>query len=1016
MSKSDQRGLRRRNLFALTGGGVPIPLAAALLASVALGGAAASAPLPDPPKVSPRDTIVDVSVNEGTSMAVSASPDGKTLAVDLQGSLWIMPATGGPMRRITDLFNDARQPVWSPDGKTLAYFAYRDGGYDLWSIKPDGSEQKKLTAGAFDDRDPMWSPDGSKIAFASDRGEPGKDSYNIWVLDLASGALTQVSQNAFENRMPTWSPDGKSIAYASTRGEVSALYAVTLGSTQERELRRVKGTVQAPSWGPGGQLAYVVGDDASSRLEIDGKTVSGSEVVFPFRVSWLPKDGGFYYVSDGKVRRRSPAGTAPRTVEFTAKLQVARPGYDKARRDFDSIAPRKVLGVNRPAISPDGKQFAFIALGDLYLAPVAGGSAPQNLTRDHAKDEDPAWSPDGSKLVWSSDRGGGLPQLWIRDMASGEARQLTTLDLQPLEAVWSQDGTRVAFIAADGMWGTARLGVVEVASGKVTWLSPTLGQPGRPTWAADGKHVALSLSLPFSKSFREGTNQIAVYPSDRQAEPVWQVPVANLSIDTRGGAGPVWSPDGLKMAAIYEGVLRVWPVDPDGKPLGPPRSVTTEIAHSPSWAGDSRTLLFQSNAGLKTVDVETGAVAEVPLDLTYTLAKPTGVTVIHAGKMVDGLKDATQTDVDIVIEGNRISAVRPHNPALIPAGAKVVEAPGLTAMPGLIESHAHIQKDLGSNVDKAWLAYGVTTVRSPGNQPYEAIESREASEAGVLIGPRIYATGQLMEWQRVYYKMGVAISGPAALELELNRAKSLKYDLLKSYVRMPDLQQRRIVEFAHNVMGVPVATHEIYPAAFVGVDATEHLGATSRRGYSPKQGPLARFYNDVVTLFGESRRTITPTNFGALVFYAAKHPAIGADPRLALYPGWAQDSVKHTAEFPPSVTAPAAREGNNDGLRRLYKAGARIVAGTDTPIAINLHAEISSYVDAGFTPFQALQAATVVPAEVLGLDAGAIAPGKLADIALVEGDPLKDISATANVRQVVSNGRVFEVKDLIGGR
>jgi hypothetical protein len=232
---------------------------------------------------------------------------------------------------------------------------------------------------------------------------------------------------------------------------------------------------------------------------------------------------------------------------------------------------------------------------------------------------------------------------------------------------------------------------------------------------------------------------------------------------------------------------------------------------------------------------------------------------------------------------------------------------------------------------------------------------------------------------------------------------------------MPDLQQREIVEFGHNVMGVPVATHEIYPAAFVGVDATEHLGATSRRGYSPKQGPLARFYNDVVTLFGESRRTITPTNFGALVFYAAKHPTIGADPRLALYPGWAQDSVKHTAEFPPSVTAPAAREGNNDGLRRLYKAGARIVAGTDTPIAINLHAEISSYVDAGFTPFQALQAATVVPADVLGLDAGAIAPGKLADITLVEGDPLKDISTTANVREVVSNGRVFEVKDLIAG-
>ena len=107
-------------------------------------------------------------------MSVAVSPDGRTLVTDLQGSLWTMPAAGGAMTRITDVFNDARQPVWAPDGRTITFFAYRDGNYDLWSVNPDGSNQRKLTWGAFDDREPTWSPDGTRVAFSSDRGEPAR--------------------------------------------------------------------------------------------------------------------------------------------------------------------------------------------------------------------------------------------------------------------------------------------------------------------------------------------------------------------------------------------------------------------------------------------------------------------------------------------------------------------------------------------------------------------------------------------------------------------------------------------------------------------------------------------------------------------------------------------------------------------------------------------------------------------------------------------------------------------------
>jgi len=146
-----------------------------------------------------KPALIDVTVSEGTSMSVAVSPDGKMLAMDMQGSIWVLPASGGTAKRITTLFNDARQPVWSPDGKWITFFGYLDGGYDIWTIAPDGTNQHKLTWGPYDDREPAYSHDGTRIAFASDRDNPLGSSYNIWTLDLRSGEIKRITNNPAEN-------------------------------------------------------------------------------------------------------------------------------------------------------------------------------------------------------------------------------------------------------------------------------------------------------------------------------------------------------------------------------------------------------------------------------------------------------------------------------------------------------------------------------------------------------------------------------------------------------------------------------------------------------------------------------------------------------------------------------------------------------------------------------------------------------------------------------------------------
>ena len=100
----------------------------------------------------------------------------------------MLPASGGAAKPVTDLFNDAHQPQWSPDGKNIIFFGYRDGGYDLWEVGADGSNQHMVTEGTFDDREPIFSHDGSKIAFSSDRGNPLGSDNNIWVMDVKTGA------------------------------------------------------------------------------------------------------------------------------------------------------------------------------------------------------------------------------------------------------------------------------------------------------------------------------------------------------------------------------------------------------------------------------------------------------------------------------------------------------------------------------------------------------------------------------------------------------------------------------------------------------------------------------------------------------------------------------------------------------------------------------------------------------------------------------------------------------------
>ncbi len=968
----------------------------------------------------PSGREVRLTLHEGTSMAAALSPDGRTIAIDLLGALWTLSIDGGPATRILEDGYDARMPAWSPDGRRLAFQAYRSSTWNIWTVNADGTGLQQVTSGPFDDREPHWSPDGARLAFSSDRG----GNYDVWVLTLATGNARQLTTNPANDFMPAWSPDGNEIAFVSDRRDARGVYASAVDSGAERLVLTDARSIAAPTYSPDGKtVAYTAIDGAVSALIVGAANIAdAAEDVFPFRAQWL-SPSELLYTADGQIKRRSSSGGAARAIAFSADVTFTRQAFTPKRRAFPSKGPQPVRGIMHPAISPDGAQVAFAALGDLWLVPASGGEvAPERLTSDAFVDTDPAWSPDGTRLAFSTDRDGAM-DLWIRDVRTRSERKIAS---RAMSAAWSPDGTRIAFLDPE-----SQLQIVDVASGKVHKAHDRLNEPGRPSWSPDGRAIVMSALKPYSTRFREGTNQVlrvsldltgAEQPKGDAGTHRWFDPLPHKSIGMREDFGPVWSPDGTQMAAIIDGHLATFPVAPDGSPVGPPRRLSPDLANTPSWTGDSRRLLYQSAGRFRLVDVIDGSVREIVPRLSWSAKATTGTITVHAGRLFDGREASIRENVDIVVDGNRIARVEPHRPDL--HKNVVVDASSGTVLPGLIESHAHLAKGYGEMLGRIWLAFGVTSVRNPAANPYEGQEDREAIESGVRIGPRVFTTGEPFDGTRIYYSGGMALDGGTEITERLARAEQLSFDFIKTYVRLPDLLQKRVIDEAHR-MGLPVTSHEIYPAVTYGADGVEHIRGTSRRGYSPKMSELRRSYRDVIDLLAASKMTLTPTIGiqGGHQLLTLRDGSWIDDVRIQrLFPASASAQARALRERPANAPDLAQREAllapQERMVAEVVKAGGRVIAGTDSPIipyGLTLLMELEHFVRGGLSPADAIRTATVVPAEAMGLgaDLGTIERGKLADLIVVDGNPLTNITDLRRTRRVVKDGVVYDVEALL---